>query len=99
MPTMKRVSDLYEDELTQRSPNKMASAGDDWADQKQGYYFTQEDVVDQCALAVLKRALDADGRTATKAARSTVMDLIDRSTVTTDAIKTVFLACYMPTEK
>lgn len=99
MPTMKQVSDIYKAELTARSPKKMAKAGDDWAAQKQGFYFTEEDVADQCALAVLKQALEADGKTVTPLARKTVQDLIDRSTLTEDAIKTVFLTCYVPTSK
>jgi len=99
MPTMKQVSDIYDAELTARSPKKMAKAGDGWADQKQGFYFTEEDVVDQCALAVLRQALELDGKTATPSARKTVQDLIDRSTLTDDAIKTVFLTCYVPKSK
>jgi len=97
MPTHKRVSDIYEAELTNRSPERMEMAGRHWRAQLQGFYFPgSEDVIDQCALDVLKIALEEEGRTPTEQVRRRVRTQIGIPTVTSGAIDIVFLAAAQP---
>jgi len=97
MPTFTKVKQIYKDELTNRAPGKMAEAGDNFALQSQGFYFPgNEDAVDQCALAVLRQALEADGMTVTESARKRVRSAIGTQTVTNNAMDIVFLAVFAP---
>jgi hypothetical protein len=97
MPTMTQVKAIYKRELVQRAPEKMTRAGDNWPAQFQGFFFPgNEDVVDQCALSVLKQSLAVDGRTATEAARKQVRNTIGLTTVTDKAVGIVFLTCFIP---
>jgi hypothetical protein len=97
MPTFARVKQIYKAELTNRAPEKMREAGDNFELQFQGFYFPgNEDVVDQCALAVLKQALADDGMTVTEAARKRVRSAIGTQTVTSNAMDIVFLAAFAP---
>ncbi|MBL8219090.1 MAG: hypothetical protein JNL62_07665 [Bryobacterales bacterium] len=97
MPTFAKVRQLYKDELANRAPGKMAEAGDNFGLQLQGFFFPgNEDAVDQCALAVLREALRADGMAVTETARKRVRSAIGTQTVTNTAVDIVFLTVFAP---
>ena len=92
-----RVRTLMDEELTSRAAEKRAKAGTKWEKQPMGFFFPRnEDTVDLCALAVLKRALEGDSTRITQSVAKGVRELVSTSTAAEEAITIIFLATARP---
>jgi hypothetical protein len=84
-------------ELASRAQARRAAAGDTWLRQKMSFFFPgNEDTVDLCVMAVLRKALEEDRTALPIGEAKRVRDLIGTTTVIDDAVTVIFLATARP---
>lgn len=98
MATLDHVTDLFQERITDDSPDQMEKAGDLWPDLPLNFFYLShaDDTVDIVVRSIAKRVAKEDGVTLPGSVLDNLVILVNPDTLVKKAIRLVFLTTFSP---